>query len=47
MDQRRPTDVEGIRDWCETDESLLYEEVKGGILAKREGKTWAAGNVRM
>jgi hypothetical protein len=47
MDKQRPETVEELRRWTEEDDKALYAAVREQILEKREGKTWAAGNIRL
>jgi hypothetical protein len=47
MNKQRPEGLEEVRRWTENDDKRLYEQVRGEILEKRGGKTWAAGNIRL
>jgi hypothetical protein len=47
MDNLRPDAAVDMQVWREPQEKALYGEVLEAVLAKREGKTWASGNVRM
>ncbi|GAA6031495.1 hypothetical protein JCM8097_006483 [Rhodosporidiobolus ruineniae] len=47
MDERRPTDLDDLAAWTNTDEERLYDAALATALDEKENILWANGNVRI